>query len=193
MDPELEVRHNLFIQSKSKKVKEDFYTEGQALLIAHLMVEMDYKAANVGGAAHFAQQYILQKGLKKFGQKGSDAATKELKQLHDRVCFEPISVADMSQSEIQKSMEALMLLTEKRDGTIKGRMVYNGKPTREWLSREDSTSPTVSLESLIITAVIDAYEGHDVMTADVPNAFIQTVMPQPTDGSDDRVWTLCGV
>jgi hypothetical protein len=74
MDPELEVRHNLFIQSKSKKVKEDFYTEGQALLIAHLMVEMDYKAANVGGAAHFAQQYILQKGLKKFGQKGSDAA-----------------------------------------------------------------------------------------------------------------------
>jgi hypothetical protein len=32
MDPELEVRHNLFIQSKSKKVKEDFYTEGQALL-----------------------------------------------------------------------------------------------------------------------------------------------------------------
>jgi hypothetical protein len=125
--------------------------------------------------------------LKKFGQKGSDAATKELKEFHDRVCFEPISVADMSQSEIQKSMEALMLLTEKRDGTIKGRMVYNGKPTREWLSCEDSTSPTVSLESLIITAVIDAYEGHDVMTADVPNAFIQTVMPQPTDGSDDRV------
>jgi hypothetical protein len=159
MDPELEVRHNLFIQSKSKKVKEDFYTEGQALLIAHLMVEMDYKAANVGGAAHFAQQYILQKGLKKFGQKGSDAATKELKQLHDCVCFEPISVADMSQSEIQKSMEALMLLTEKRDGTIKGRMVYNGKPTREWLSREDSTSPTVSLESLIITAVIDAMKA----------------------------------
>jgi hypothetical protein len=187
MDPELEVRHNLFIQSKSKKVKEDFYTEGQALLIAHLMTEMDHKAANVGGAAHFAQQYILQKGLKKFGQKGSDAATKELKQLHDRVCFEPISIADMSQSEIRKSMEALMLLTEKRDGTIKGRMVYNGKPTREWLSREDSTSPTVSLESLIITAVIDAYEGRDVMTADVPNAFIQTVMPQPTDGSDDRV------
>jgi hypothetical protein len=56
MDPELEVRHNLFIQSKSKKVKEDFYTEGQALLIAHLMVEMDHKAANVGGATHFAQQ-----------------------------------------------------------------------------------------------------------------------------------------
>jgi hypothetical protein len=79
----------------------------------HLSAE----AAHVRGAAHFAQQYILQKGLKKFGQKGSDAATKELKQLHDRVCFEPISVADMSQSEIQKSMEALMLLTEKRDGT----------------------------------------------------------------------------
>jgi hypothetical protein len=29
---------------------------------------------------------------------------------------------------------ALMFLTEKRDKSVKGRMVYNGKPTREWLS-----------------------------------------------------------
>jgi hypothetical protein len=27
-----------------------------------------------------------------------------------------------------------MFLTEKRDKSVKGRMVYNGKQTREWLS-----------------------------------------------------------
>jgi hypothetical protein len=48
-------------------------------------------------------------------------------------------------------------------------MVYNGKLTREWLSREDSMSPTVSLESLFITRVINAKEGRDVMTADIPS------------------------
>ena len=56
-------------------------------------------------------------------------------------------------------MEALMFLTEKKDGTIKGRMVYNGKPTREWLSREDSASPTTALESMFLTSIMDAKEG----------------------------------
>jgi hypothetical protein len=51
-----------------------------------------------------------------------------------------------------------MFLGEKRCGTVKGRMAYNGKPTREWLSREDSASPTAALESIMLTAVIDAHE-----------------------------------
>jgi hypothetical protein len=36
----------------------------------------------------------------------------------------------MTQIERRKAQQALMLLGEKRDGTVKGRMVYNGKPTR---------------------------------------------------------------
>jgi hypothetical protein len=51
-------------------------------------------------------------------------------------------------------------------------MVYNGKPTREWMSREDSTSPTAALESIMLTAIVGAKEGRDVMTCDIPNAFI---------------------
>jgi hypothetical protein len=47
-----------------------------------------------------------------------------------------------------------MFLAEKRDGTVKGRMVYNRKPTREWLSREDSASPTAALKSMMLTAVL---------------------------------------
>jgi hypothetical protein len=48
-------------------------------------------------AFHFVQQsYSLSKGLKKFGHKGRYAAYKEMKQLHDRVVFEPIKVADLT-------------------------------------------------------------------------------------------------
>ena len=83
----------------------------------------------------------------------------------------------MTIAERKKAQVALMFLTEKRDESVKGRMVYNGKPTREWHSREESASPTAATESVMLTSFIDAYEQRDVMTADVPNAFIQARLP----------------
>ena len=56
--------------------------------------------------------------------------------------------------------------------------MYNGKDTRDWISREDSVSPIVSQESIIITAVINVKEGRDIIIVDVPNAFIQTLLPK---------------
>ena len=79
----------------------------------------------------------------------------------------------MTKEERRKAQVALMFLTEKRDGSIKAREVYNGKPTRQWFQREDSASPTASLESLILLGVIDVRERRDVMCVDIPNAFIQ--------------------
>ena len=84
----------------------------------------------------------------------------------------------MTSNERRRSQIALAFLTEKRDGEIKGRVVYNGKPTREYLGREDSSSPTASLESILLTGMIDEHEGLDVMTTDIPNAFIQAPMPE---------------
>ena len=52
-------------------------------------------------------------------------------------------------------------------------MVYNGKPTREWLLREDSASLNVSLESIKLIAIIDTCEDRDIMTADITSDPIQ--------------------
>ena len=114
-------------------------------------------------------------------------------QLHRRNCFTPIDVATMSKKERRKSVDALMFLGEKRDKTIKGRMVYNGKPTREWLSRVDSTSPTAALESIMLTAIVDAKEGRDVMSCDIPNAFIQTMLPKVEAGDERVIMKITGV
>mgnify|MGYP006205022333 CR=1 FL=1 len=86
-----------------------------------------------------------------------------------------------------------MFLTEKRDGTIKARMVANGKPSREWHSRDDSASPTAHLESILLTAAVDAKENRDVMSADVPNAFIQTKMPERKEGEERVIMKITGV
>ena len=40
-----------------------------------------------------------------------------------------------------KAQLAMMLLTEKRCGKVKGRMVFDGRKTREWITKEDSASP----------------------------------------------------
>jgi len=36
----------------------------------------------------------------------------------------------------------------------------------------------------MLTAIVDAKEGHDVMTANVPNAFIQAHLPQLEEGEE---------
>ena len=92
----------------------------------------------------------------------------------------------MLQSEKAKAQNGIMLVTKKRDKSVKGRLVYDGSKTRDWVSREKAASPTVSLESLFLTSVIDARENCDVMTCNIPNAFIQAHMPR-TNAGDERV------
>ena len=167
-----------------KHIKETLYSAATAKVMARCIIEIREGAINHG--ASFAQNHILQKGLKLFGQAGTDAAAKELDQLHSRYCFRPRDVSTMTAEEQTKALQALMFLTEKRDKSIKGRMVANGKPSREWLTRGDSASPTAALESILLTTAVDSKEGRDVMSADVPNAFIQTPMP-PTKPGEARV------
>jgi len=44
--------------------------------------------------------------------------------------------------------------------------------------KDEATSLTVSHEATIITGVIEAKQQHDIMTADIPNAFVQTDINQ---------------
>jgi len=45
----------------------------------------------------------------------------------------------------------------------------------------------------MLTATIDAYEGRDVMTADVPNVFIQTELTNEEDGKERIIMKIAGV
>ena len=118
--------------------------------------ELHNKSNNIEEKAQLGQQHMLEKGLKKYKEKGVNAVLKEIGQLHDRECFDPINIEDLTEKEKQQAQIALTYLTEKRDKTIKARTVYNGKPTREWLSCEELASPTASIEGIFLTAMTDA-------------------------------------
>jgi hypothetical protein len=59
---------------------------------------------------------------------------------------------------------------------IKGRMVANGRPQRKLYTKEETTSPTVSTDALMLPLLIDASERRDVATADVARAYLHANM-----------------
>jgi hypothetical protein len=129
-------------------------------------------------AYSFIQTYSLKKGIEKFGTKGKEAAHKEMQQLHDRTVFVPIKITEMKAQERKRAMESLIFLVEKHDGSVKACTCANGSTQRAYIPREEAASPTAATEAILITGVIEAKQGRDIMTLDIPNAFVQTEIPQ---------------
>ena len=69
------------------------------------------------------------------------------------------------------------MIKEKHCSRIKGRAVADGRLQRNYVPRNEAASPTVSLESLVLLLMIDAYEGRDIATADIAGAFLKGNMP----------------
>ena len=67
-----------------------------------------------------------------------------------------------------------MFITQKRNGTIKARGCADGRKQRDWMNSDETSSSTVATQALLLSAMIDAYEGRDVATSDIPGAFLQT-------------------
>lgn len=74
-----------------------------------------------------AQQYLLHKGLKKFGKEGEKAIGKEMGQLRNQTCWMPMSVTDMNANERRRAQLALAHSSKKSSREIKGRLVFNNK------------------------------------------------------------------
>jgi hypothetical protein len=69
-----------------------------------------------------------------------------------------------------------LLKRRETDGKINARKVVGGNKQRDYITKEDVSSPTVAAEAVMLTCVIDAVEGRDVTIINVPNAFVQTVV-----------------
>jgi hypothetical protein len=81
---------------------------------------------------HYAMtQYSLNKGLKKFRVKVKGAVSKELMQLHLKDTFIPKDEGELTEAQKKGAPKSLMLLKEKRDGSIKGRACADGRKQRE--------------------------------------------------------------
>ncbi len=55
---------------------------------------------------------------------------------------------------------------------MKARSCANGSVQRDHVAKEEAASPTVALELVFVTATIDARENREVVTIDIPGAFL---------------------
>ena len=116
----------------------------------------------------------LKAGLRTFGDNGIKAVEKEMRLLHDRDVMKPVHKRSLTPKQRKEALAYLMFLKRKRCGKIKGRGCADGRKKRAYITKEESTAPTVSTEAVFLTAVIDAMEGRNVVALDVPaGAFMQ--------------------
>jgi hypothetical protein len=116
-------------------------------------------------------QNSVKKGLKVFGDAGVKAVLNELQQLYDRKVLKPKGLDELTGKQRRDSLHYLMFLKQKRCGKIKGRGCADGRKQREYLTKEDTSPPTVSIESVLLSCTIDAKE-------DIPGVFMQTDMDE---------------
>ena len=92
------------------------------------------------------------------GRAGKKEVSTELEQLHYRDTFEPVNHRSLSKKGYEKLLESHLFLKQKRDETIKGRMVAGGNKQRGTIDKEDSASLTAALKSVLLASTIDAAE-----------------------------------
>eukprot|EP00980_Cylindrotheca_fusiformis_P016286 scaffold4840_cov147-Cylindrotheca_fusiformis.AAC.2 len=117
-------------------------------------------------------QMTATKGLKVFGEAGADAIKKELEQLIYRRVMHGVDPHKLTIAQKKATLQYLMFLKEKRSGKIKGRGCADGRKQRIYKSKEETSSPTISVEALFLSCLIDAIERRHVMVVDIPGAFM---------------------
>jgi hypothetical protein len=117
-------------------------------------------------------------GVKKHGDKATEAIVSECKQLDDKKAFKPRHQNELTKLQLKQVLLAITLVKEKRNGKLKGRTVADGRGQREHISRDDATSPTASIEALMISIAVDTKERRHVATADVKGAHLHADMDE---------------
>jgi hypothetical protein len=148
---------------------------------ACMLFQTDMYQAEPDVVAAIMTQLLMKAGLKEWGTRAMDAVHSEMKQLHLRDTFKPKHWKDLTPEQKASVLESHLFLKEKRSGTIKGRTVAGGNKQRDFISKEDASSPTVATESVLLTCIVDAEEERDVAVIDIPNAFIKTRVQDEKD------------
>ena len=133
-------------------------------------------------SASYSMRISVNDALNRLGKKAVDSMTKELLGLHNARWGRPVRLKDLSFKQRKKIIRSFMFLKEKYLSTgefdkLKARLVAGGHmQQRDEYRKEDTTSPTVSLCAMYITAAIAAMEGRDVATADVGSAYLKATL-----------------
>ncbi len=104
------------------------------------------------------QQMSLKASLKQWGSNAEMAGIKEASQLHWRNAFIPKQNSQLTDDEKTKILESHMFVVKKRTRETKAKLVGGGNKQQDYLTKEDSSSPTVATVLVLLTSIVDADE-----------------------------------
>ena len=84
----------------------------------------------------------------------------------------------MTIEERKNALKYLRFLKEKRCGKIKARDCADGRKQCLYKTKEETSSPMISIKSLFLTYVIDAMENRCMATCNIPGAFMHADMDE---------------
>jgi hypothetical protein len=129
---------------------------------------------NQSVAFSFMQQLLVKSALREWGDNARAAGEKEVNQLHWRETFVPRQMSELTAEQQTKILQSHMFIGQKRTGETKARMVAGGNTQCGHVTKEESSSRTVSTKAVLLTLIVDARKGRDVAVVDILNGFIQT-------------------
>ena len=134
---------------------------------------MGYNFDDVEGMCLKSEQLIMQKGIKKHGDKGKMPAMKEMHNLATKNdCFGELECDSLTKEMKRKALPLLMFMTAKRNGEIKSRGVVNGSFQKIHASKEECSSPTLDFYVFKHVCAVIAHEMRDAWTVDLPGFFL---------------------
>ena len=92
--------------------------------------------------------------------------------MHERDVCELENPNMMTKEEKKKSLKYLMFLNQKQCRKTKGRGYADWRKKRVYKMKQETSSPNVRTESILLSCVINAKENRYVATYDIPVAFM---------------------
>lgn len=130
-------------------------------------------------------QYGFNKGLSMFKDKGCKASVSKFSD--NVIGMNTVDLIDMKQLTKDICISALsylMFLKRKKTVTVKARGCVNIQPQRKYVSKKESSYPTmltVLTYALFIFCAMEAIESFKVIIYDIPGVFMQADWPEDNE------------
>ena len=132
-------------------------------------------------AYYYGFRVGIKHALRNYPKEALDSIMKELKQMLDKGVFKFVKKSELTPEQIKKIIGSFMFLKEKFKANglfekLKARLVARGD--MEFGTLMDISSPTASLQAVLMIAAIAAKECRHVKSADVPGAYLNALMEE---------------
>jgi hypothetical protein len=124
-----------------------------------LMMKNNTYEYDLQAVEYIMMQLTLKNVLKLWGNDAQLAMEAEVKQLYWQNSFKPVNWNKILPKKKKAILESHIFVKKKRSGEVKARKVASRNKQCDFIDKEDTSSPTVTQDSVVLTCMIDAKEN----------------------------------